>query len=306
MQTWTIKKILDWTTSFFKSKNIPQARLSAELLLSATLNYSRMQLYLNYNYILSPQELKKYKEFIVKRLEHTPVQYILNEAYFRNVKLYVDQNVMIPRPETELVVEKALYCLREVSDVKKSINILEVGVGSGAISISIAKELDNILKDYSRANIISTDSSKKALQVARRNAESILDSKKLSNLKFVHCDIIPQNDSLFYEKYRNNINLVVSNPPYISESDYQNLPREVREFEPKSSLVAGKSGLEVYDKIFSKISPFLAEDICYMVFEIDPKITDALEKLAKEKLAPKGTIIDKDYNRRDRIMTIKL
>ena len=314
MQTWSIKKILDWAINFFKVKGIPQHRLSAELLLSGVLNLSRMQLYLNYSYVLTPQELKKYKNFILKRLEFVPIQYILSEAYFRNIKLYVDRSVLIPRPETELLVDKALLCIKEILNCKKYVNILEIGVGSGAISISIALEIDNILTDDKSGSsksdlswhLVAIDSSSGALKIARKNAEDILDSSKLGNIEFIEDDIIPEKDLKFIEKYKKNIDLIVSNPPYISEADYQKLPREVKEYEPGSSLLAGESGLEVYEKIFSKIKPYIASDLCYIVLETDPRVSDSLRKLAGSRFDSKGIEIDKDYNKRDRILTIRI
>ena len=314
MQTWNIKRILDWTINFFKSKGIPQHRLSAELLLSGVLNLSRMQLYLNYSYILTPQELKKYKELILKRLEHVPIQYILSEAYFRNIKLYVDRSVLIPRPETELLVDKTLLCIKDILNYKKYVNILEIGVGSGAISISIALEIDDILTDCKQASsksdlswhLVAVDNSSKALKIAEKNAEDILGGSKLSNIEFIESDIIPEKDLKFIEKYKKNIDLIISNPPYISKADYQRLPREVKDYEPRASLLAGESGLEVYEKIFSKIKPYMASSLCYIVLETDPKVSSPLSKLASGQFGSKDIKIDKDYNERDRILTIKV
>ena len=309
MQVWNVKKILDWTINFFKAKNIPQPRLSSELLLSAVLNLSRMQLYLKYDYVLTQQELKEYKKFIIRRLEFVPIQYILGEAYFRNIKLYVDKNVLIPRPETELLVDRALCCIKEIHSDKKFVNVLEIGVGSGAISISMASEIDTILEDSEGDlswHLVATDKSSSALKVAMENAKNILGSNKLDNIKFIECDIIPENDPEFLKKYKKNINLIISNPPYIKEKDYQKLPREIIEYEPRVSLLAGESGLEVYEKIFSKIKPFMSPDLCYIVFETDPKISSSLKKLAEEQVDVKRIEIEKDYNQRDRVLTIKV
>ena len=117
-QVWNINKLLTWAIDYFKTKDIPNPRLSAELLLSSVLNLSRMELYLKYDYILNEQQLKKYKEFILRRLEHEPIQYITEEAYFRKIKLKVNKNVLIPRPETELLVEKAKEAIKEIINFK--------------------------------------------------------------------------------------------------------------------------------------------------------------------------------------------
>ncbi len=148
-QEWDIRKLLDWAIKYFNTKEIPQPKLSAELLLSSVLGLSRMQLYLNFGYILKEKELAKFKEYILRRLKNEPVQYILKEAFFRNLKLYVDGNVLIPRPETELLVDKLLITLKEnkedILSANKTLNILDIGTGSGNIALSIASEIKNFL-----------------------------------------------------------------------------------------------------------------------------------------------------------------
>lgn len=108
IQNWNIKRLLEWSNNYLISKNVNQPRLSSELLLSSVLGYSRMELFLNFDYTLNPGQLAKFKEYVLKRVGHMPVQYILQEAYFRNLRLYVDRRVLIPRPETELLVDRAL------------------------------------------------------------------------------------------------------------------------------------------------------------------------------------------------------
>lgn len=306
MQTWNVKSILDWAINYFKNKNIPQPRLSAELLLSSALNLNRINLYLNYNRILNQQELGIYKKYILKRLEHVPIQYILKEAYFRKIKLYVDSGVLIPRPETELIVERAFQLLKGNLDLGK-INILEIGTGSGAIAISIAYEIGNELKiPDSSWQIIATENNTDALEIAEKNAKSILDSSKFENIKFIECDLVPEKDSDFFKQYEKKINLIISNPPYISEEDYNNLPREVKEYEPKSALLAGKTGLEVYEKILSKIKSYLSSDLCYILFEIDPKVSIPLKEMSEDTISLKAIMVEKDHNQRDRIMIIEV
>ncbi|OGD36070.1 protein-(glutamine-N5) methyltransferase, release factor-specific [Candidatus Atribacteria bacterium RBG_16_35_8] len=306
MQIWNVKNILEWAIDYFNRKDIPQPRLSAELLLSSVLDLDRINLYLNYNRILNKQELATYKKYILKRLEHTPIQYILNEAYFRKIKLYVDKEVLIPRPETELIVEKAFQILKD-SLSKDKINILEIGTGSGAITISLAYEISNELKLPDELwEIVSTDNNPGALAIAENNARNILGNEKFNNIKFIECDIVPQESSDFFKQYINKINLVISNPPYISEKDYENLSREVKEYEPKNALLGGKTGLEVYEKILYKIKPYLCTGFCHILFEIDSAQSAPLKKLSEDIISPAEIKIDKDYNQRERIMTIKV
>ena len=306
MQIWNVKNIIEWAIDYFNRKDIPQPRLSAELLLSSVLDLDRINLYLNYNRILNKQELATYKKYIIERLEHTPIQYILNEAYFRKIKLYVDKEVLIPRPETELIVEKAFQILKDNLS-KDKINILEIGTGSGAITISLAYEISNELKLPDELwEIVSTDNNPGALAIAENNARNILGNEKFNNIKFIECDIVPQEGSGFFKQYSNKINLVISNPPYISEKDYENLSREVKEYEPKNALLGGKTGLEVYEKILYKIKPYLCPGFCHILFEIDSAQSAPLEKLSEDIIGPAEIKIDKDYNQRERIMTIKI
>jgi release factor glutamine methyltransferase len=327
LQTWTVRRLLEWADNFFSVKGISQPRLSAELLLSSVLNLSRMQLFLNYDYILKDNQLAKFKGHILKRLEHVPIQYILNEAYFRNLKLYVDQNVLIPRPETELLVDKAILIIRKIlggdTPYKKTINILEVGTGSGAIALSIASEIGNpIEKDrfnnhaiegvsnhlvlFESYRIIATDINTGALEIARKNAKKILKDDMAKKVEFKNCDILPDGDKKFNDEFMGNLNMVISNPPYISEEDYKNLPKEVKDYEPREALLAGKTGIEFYKKILHKIKPFLDTSNCYLIFETDPKVSPMLRELLQKDLNQKNIEIDRDYNQRDRIVTVKI
>ena len=305
MQTWNVKSILDWAINYFKNKSIPQPRLSAELLLSSVLDLDRINLYLNYKRVLSKQELAIYKKYILKRIQHVPIQYILKEAYFRKVKLYVDSGVLIPRPETELIVDKAFQLLKGKSDSGK-ISILEIGTGSGAIAISIAYEINGELgiSDLSW-HITATENDPEIIEIAERNSRRVLDDGKFKNIEFIECDLVPGEDSDFFKQYQKKINMVISNPPYICESDYKELPREIRDYEPKSALIAGKTGLEVYEKILPRIKPYLAKDLCYILFEIDPKISAPLKEISEGIISPKQITIEKDFNQRDRILIIE-
>ncbi|MBU4483485.1 MAG: peptide chain release factor N(5)-glutamine methyltransferase, partial [Actinobacteria bacterium] len=231
---------------------------------------------------------------------------ILKEAYFRKIKLYVDSGVLIPRPETELIVERVFQLLKSNLGMGK-INILEIGSGSGAIAISIAYEIGKELKiSDSSWQIIATDNNPDVLEIAEKNAKSILDSSKFENIKFIECDLVPEKDSDFFKQYEKKINIVISNPPYISEEDYKNLPREVKEYEPKSALLAGKTGLEVYEKILTRIKPYLSPELCYILFEIDPEKSALLKGMSEDIISPKEIIVDKDYNQRDRILVIEV
>jgi release factor glutamine methyltransferase len=305
LETWTVKKILDWGIDFFKKKDIPQARLSAELLLASVLRLTRMELYLNHSRTLGPEELATYKNYIVKRLEHVPIQYILGEAHFRNISLFVDQNVLIPRPETELLVEKALEEAIRLVNKKQSINILEVGTGSGAVILSLYSEiLERLPGSEKKIRITATDISSKAIIIARKNAEKVLSGDLIKNLSFIQCDTFPADDAQWLSENKGKIDLIISNPPYITQSGYEDLPREIREYEPRDALVAGETGLESYEKILSKIKDIVNTGSACIIFETDPTVGESLSSMVKKFMKIKGITLDKDYNQRDRILTL--
>ena len=318
-QEWDIRKLLDWAIKYFNLKEIPQPKLSAELLLSSVLGLSRMQLYLNFGYILKEKELAKFKEYILRRLKNEPVQYILKEAFFRNLKLYVDKNVLIPRPETELLVDKLLITLKEnredILSANKTLNILDIGTGSGNIALSIASEIKNFLfnPDIENINtrpdlwhIITTDIEKSAIAIAEKNAKKNLSDSEIKNIEFINCDIIPDLDKAFNKNYKSRINIVISNPPYITMQNYESLPDEVRNHEPRQALLAGNTGLEIYEKILEKIKEYIDRKFCYLFFETDPNIAGKLKNLIEKKLSTEFVVIDKDYNQRERIITVKI
>lgn len=304
METWTVKRILDWGIGFFKKKDIPQARLSAELLLAAVLGLTRMELYLGLGRVLKPEELAAYKSHILRRLEHEPIQYILGQAHFRNLSLYVDENVLIPRPETEIVVDKALKAASDILGRKKALNIVEIGTGSGAISLSLYTELAGKVKGAAGdIKITATDISEKALEVARRNAANILSGGRQDNIEFIQCDIIPDIKSQWFKDNKGKVDLVVSNPPYVTESGFKDLPLEIKEYEPREALLAGKSGLEIYEKILSGIEGLMAEDSC-IILETDPVVGGKLAEMVVKHFKGKKVTLEKDYNQKDRLLCI--
>ena len=336
-QKWDINKLLNWSIDYFKTRKVPNPRLSAELLLSAVLNLSRMELYLKYDYVLSDIQLKKYKEFILRRLEHEPIQYITGETYFRKIKLKVDKNVLIPRPETELLVEKAgqiiiqlkevkkegekalkntgrgekiqeIYRINEIQEIQnaKTVNILEVGTGSGAISISILYEAQADDIGEIPVNIIATEVSIDAARVAASNAAALLNERKLLHLKIINCNIIPENDRKFMDDFTEKFDIVISNPPYISEADFNSLDREIKEYEPREALISGKTGLECYAMIIKKTAPLINAQRAYFIFETDPGISQNLKKLVEDEFKNSKVIIDRDYNNLERVLTAEI
>lgn len=216
-----------------KKRNISNARLNAELLLSDSLKISRIELYLNFEKPLNQNEISLYKERLKRRLNNEPLQYILGVTEFYGIKFNVRPGVLIPRQETELLVERALEIIKNSKG--KIFKILEIGTGSGCISISIAKNYD--------CTINANDISFEAISIAKENSNLLGTSRKINFI------INKQHDDINLLGY----DLIVSNPPYISLNDFGDLPDEIKNFEPRTALTDEYDGLNFYRKIFSFI-----------------------------------------------------
>jgi release factor glutamine methyltransferase len=234
--TWTIKRLLDWTRVHFEKADIDAPRLTAEKLLGHVLNVKRVNLYMDLDRPLSKEELATYKALIQRRLKFEPTQYLVQRAEFFGRAFYVDERVLIPRPETELLVEAALEVIPE--DIPK--RILELCTGTGCIALSIALERP-------KTSIWATDVSKEALDVASKNAE-ILQSD--SRVAFFRGDLFLAIDQ------QATFDVIVSNPPYIKSGDLSGLQAEVKK-EPTLALDGGASGLVLLAKIVAQGLKFL-------------------------------------------------
>ena len=218
-----------------KFNKLNSAKLDAELILSKTLGLSREKILLNLNEKINDEVLEKFNYFLKLRKQNRPIAYILGFKDFWKYKFQVDKNVLIPRPETEIIIEQALKNLPKLS--KK--NILDIGTGSGCIIISIIKEREN-------CKATAIDKSLKALKVAKLNAEMHHVQKKI---KFLNIDV---------DKYSaNKYDLIVSNPPYIKNSELLSLNEDIKFNEPKLALLGGCSGLEIFFRIVKKSKKLL-------------------------------------------------
>ena len=229
---WTILAILRTTTEYFKNKHIKNPRLNAEKLLSFILNLERIQLYLQYERILTPIEIKKYRLLVQQRAKHTPLQYLIGMTEFMGIPFKVSPDVLIPRPETEILVEKTLLLKDEF--LQNDVCIWDIGTGSGNIAVSLAHF-------WQTSKIIATDISPLSLTIAKENAKK---NGTLNNIRFMQHDIL--KDGPLKNK---KIDIIVSNPPYVSNTEFAKLDAEIREFEPKIALTDFEDGLVFYHKI---------------------------------------------------------
>jgi release factor glutamine methyltransferase len=239
-ERWTVLKVLQWTTEYFRLRDIEQPRASAEVLLAHVLEMERIQLYLNYDRPLIPGELASYRELIRRKAAREPTQYITGKQEFWSLEFEVTPAVLIPRPETELLVEKALELLRGSSK-----RVLDLGTGSGIIAIALAHECPAI-------QVVATDRSYAALLVARRNARR---HQVHGRIAFTVADLLTgfsTSSALF--------DVIISNPPYICEREFPYLPPEVIKYEPKSALLGGPQGLGIMRRIIRQAPSYLTRE----------------------------------------------
>jgi release factor glutamine methyltransferase len=222
----TLGEVLRLSTAHLERHGSPTARLDAELLLGHALGLGRVELYTGFERPLSEAELSDCRELIARRAKREPVAYILGRWGFRGLDLVVDPRVLVPRPETELVVERCIALLVGVA----APDVLDLGTGSGAIALALASELPE-------ARVSGCDVSEDALDVARGNGERLG-----IGVEWIRSDLFDGLDS-------RRFSLVVSNPPYVAEADLAGLDPEVRDWEPRGATVAGATGLEVIERI---------------------------------------------------------
>ena len=287
---YTVLGILKLTADHFTKKNIPEARLNAEMLLCHVLKCSRMNLYLDFDKPLKADELNAYRELIKRRQTHEPLQYILGTASFYRSDFKVNKNVLIPRQETEILVETFL---NDIKDIEGPFNIFEVGTGTGCISISIAKELQAIGKEFS---ISAIDISNEAVKIADENKKNILSNDlNTSNVSFLVQDLFAM--SVIDDKFT----YIISNPPYIPKKEIEATEPQVKDFEPMEALTDGGEGIKFYRKII-EMSKGASRKI---YFEIAYNAKEKLETLMKEMNVSNYRFV-KDHSNNDRVLVIEL
>ncbi len=226
-EIWTVLRLMRWSGEYLERKGVERGRLDAEHLLAHTLGVGRLQLYLQHDRPLEPAELDRFRPLLRRRAEREPLQYILGHASFRELDLSVDRRVLIPRPETEVLVDEVLAWA--ASQGREEMTAVDVGTGSGAIALSLAVE-----GPFSR--IVATDPSGDALDVARANARSVGLEDRLDLRRGALLEPLGVDEAF---------DVVVSNPPYVAEAEVPTLEPEVGVWEPRQALLGGPDGLMV-------------------------------------------------------------
>lgn len=256
-KNWTIRSVLAWAKSYLEEKKIASPRLEAEILLSSALGVRRIDLYMDMDRPLVEDELASFRVLLKRRSYHEPVAYILGEKEFFSRKFIVNKSVLIPRPETEILVEKTAALAPE------NAHILEIGVGSGALVISILLERPDL-------KAAACDISVEAAAVAHENASLHGVNERL--------DIVV-GDGL--SPFGATFDVVVMNPPYIRKGDFKSMDREVYEYEPECALFGGNDGLDVIKQILVNISDYLNPKGIFLM-EIGFDQQEEVEKIVKE------------------------
>ncbi len=316
-------RLLDILTTISKRlKGItPNPHLEGQLLLCYVLKIDPIRLLTDTDREISPSLLKKINTLVNKRLKGIPVQYLVKKATFYKSDFIVSPSTLIPRPESEILIEQALKFLHD-SRLKKA-NILEVGLGSGCIAISIIKEL--LLNNNCVVNYNATEISKRAFKIALKNSINLLGDLKLiietdnqfqmssDRICFTGfvCDILPPRFSEILARTKNstpsklpNFNLIISNPPYIQTGLLSKLPLEVRS-EPRRALDGGANGMKMIQRIFNRTLPYLSLKAALLI-EIDRNIEEKALNFARTIFPTNRNIcIINDLSRKPRILKIE-
>ncbi len=277
----TVLEAINKSTGYLNDKGIESPRINAELLLSHILKCKRLNLYLSFDRPLSKEETDEYRELLKRRSKFEPLQYIVGYVDFYGLKFDVNTSVLIPRPETEILVETII---NEVKG-KENLSILDIGTGCGNIAVSLAKNIEIV-------EIKAIDISEDALKVAQKNAgcNNVKDKIKFEKIDFL-------NDEIINEKF----DVVVSNPPYISFEEFHELRPELNIFEPRFALTDESDGLTFY-KAISKKCKYLLKSGSKLFFELGIGKFAEVEKIMNEN-GYKNISIKKDYSNIERIIS---
>lgn len=275
----TVREILNEATRELETAGMETARLDAEVLLAFCLNCDRLEFLKNPDLKINNNKLSPYTKLVERRLKYEPVAYITGRKEFWSFTLEVNKGVLIPRPDTEIILEEALAVGKNIIAPR----IADIGTGSGAIALALAKELPE-------PKITATDISPAALKVAKKNARNLKLGK---NIEFLKGDLFAPVKGLF--------DIIVSNPPYISAAEYEELPRGVKDFEPKIALLAGQTGVEFYEKLIYQSKNHLKKD-GWLLMEIGAPQAEKIRDIMQECAFFEDIDVRRDYAGHDRVI----
>lgn len=287
---WTVRRTLEWTSSFFARKGVDAPRLSAELLLAHVLGLPRIRLYTDYERILSDEQRGGLRELVGRASEHEPIAYLTGRAHFFNLEFEVTRQTLIPRPDTETLVENVVQVLKRQLALEHP-RILDLCTGSGCIAAAIAHHVKN-------AAVIATEINPQTAAVARQNIERLGLAERVS---------VEEGD--LFEPIAQLVDpqpfdIIVSNPPYIPSGQIASLDRSVRDFEPVGALDGGPDGLAFHRRILKEAPGRLVEGgLVFLEIQFDQG--EAARALAEECGGWMEVRVLKDYSGRDRVLAGK-
>lgn len=287
----TIDESLKWAMGVLEQAGVENARGNAEHLLDHCLGIDRTARFLmRHERVLSATEEDEYRRLVAQRADRMPLQYLLGKAPFLNEDLVVDERVLIPRPETEQVVEAAIRLLRQEESVVVPV-VLDIGTGSGAIAVSLAKTL--------QAKVWASDVSLDALEVAQTNLQQL---KVEEQVTLVHGDLFHPFHALNLE---GRVDLVISNPPYIPRSTLDRLAPEIYQHEPRTALDGGVDGCDFYRAIIPAAIPFLKPGLGWLVLELGDSLAGPVGEIIGRQRELSEPQVFPDLNGKDRVIAAK-
>lgn len=259
----TVLESINLSTDYLENKGIESARTNAELLLASILKCKRLDLYMSFNRPLSEKEKVIYRDYIARRGKYEPLQYIVGDVEFYGITIKVNKSVLIPRQETEILIEEIVNSVNHDDKIK----ILDIGIGSGNIALALAKNLPN-------ADVVGIDISDDAIKLAKHNAELL---ELTSRVKFSKLDIFDFDESRVKEQY----DIIVSNPPYVSDEEYKTLQKEIVDHEPSIAVTDNSDGYKFYEHI-TKISKKLLKEEGSLFYEIGHGQAEKIVKIFEQ------------------------
>jgi release factor glutamine methyltransferase len=265
-ESWTVGRLLTWTTDYLKNHGSENPRLDAEVLLAHALGCQRIELYTTFDDVAGEEQRTAFRELVRRRAEGTPVAYLVERREFYSLEFRVTPDVLIPRPETELLVVAVLDLIKEQSAASPQSpipnpSLCDIGTGSGILAVLLAKHLPH-------SRVTAIDISPAALNIARENAKRHAVAERI---EFLESDLLAGAADRRFD-------FIVSNPPYVTSAEYEKLPPDVRKFEPRLALVAGPRGTEIIERLIPQAAEHLPSG-GHLLMEISPTIHDAARKL---------------------------
>jgi release factor glutamine methyltransferase len=288
---WTIRRLLEWTTGYFSRKEIDSPRLSAELLLAHVLQLPRIKLYTNYERVVEDRELAAYRELVRRAAEQEPIAYLTGRGHFFNLEFEVTPDVLIPRPDTETLVENVIQLIRHQPGLE-SPRVLDLCTGSGCIAAAVAHHVKG-------ATVLATEINPAAAALARRNIQRLGLNERVTVAEGDLFQPLEQTiDRLPFQ-------LILANPPYVPTGQIPTLDRNVRDFEPVAALDGGLDGLAIHRRILeqapARLTPggYIFLEIAFDQGELAMQLTAEHQRFVDAKIL-------KDHGGNERVLTARL